>query len=99
MASGTSLSPRGVSGSSPTVSAGGPPPPFSGSTPPAGTGSSSPPPPRGTPPAAPAVYPRLVLLARVEEAVTCDGVRYELGTNDYGGALHPRGFEHADAFV
>jgi predicted glycogen debranching enzyme len=26
-------------------------------------------------------------------------VRYELGTNDYGTALHPRGFEHADAFV
>jgi len=44
-------------------------------------------------------YPRLVLLSRVEEAVTCDGVRYELGTNDYGTALHPRGFEHADAFV
>src|SRR6185312_9329324 len=44
-------------------------------------------------------YPRLVLLSRVEEAVTCDGVRYELGTNDYGDAVHPRGFEHADAFV
>ena len=44
-------------------------------------------------------YPRLVLLSRVEEAVTCDGVRYELGTNDYGNALHPRGFERADAFV
>ena len=44
-------------------------------------------------------YPRLVLLSHVEEAVTCDGVRYELGTNDYGSALHPRGFEHADAFV
>ena len=34
-------------------------------------------------------YPRLVLLSRVEEAVTCDGVRYELGTNDYGGRLAP----------
>ena len=44
-------------------------------------------------------YPRLVLLSRVEEAVTCDGVRYELGTNDYGNALHPRGFDRADAFV
>ncbi|HEU0106692.1 MAG TPA: amylo-alpha-1,6-glucosidase [Vicinamibacteria bacterium] len=49
--------------------------------------------------AATPAHPRLVLLSRVEEAVTCDGVRYELGTNDYGGALHPRGFEHADAFV
>ena len=44
-------------------------------------------------------YPRLVLLSRVEEAVTCDGVRHDLGTNDYGNALHPRGFERADAFV
>lgn len=43
--------------------------------------------------------PRLVLLARVEEALSCDGTRYELGTNDYGGVVHPRGHEHADAFV
>ena len=26
-------------------------------------------------------------------------MRYELGTNDYGGVVHPRGHEHADAFV
>ena len=44
-------------------------------------------------------YPRLVLLSRVEEAITCDGVRLELGTNDYAGTVHPRGFEHADSFV
>jgi predicted glycogen debranching enzyme len=42
---------------------------------------------------------RLVLLARVEEALSCDGTRHELGTNDYGGVVHPRGYEHADAFV
>lgn len=46
-----------------------------------------------------AKYPRLVLLSRVEEAVSWDGARYELGTNDYGDAVHPSGFEHADAFV
>jgi predicted glycogen debranching enzyme len=46
-----------------------------------------------------AKHPRLVLLSRVEEAVSWDGARYELGTNDYGDAVHPRGFEHADAFV
>jgi predicted glycogen debranching enzyme len=43
--------------------------------------------------------PRLVLLARVEEALTADGLRHELGTNDYGGVVHPRGYEHADSFV
>ncbi len=43
--------------------------------------------------------PRLVLLSRVEESLFCDGARRELGTNDYGDVFHPRGFEHADAFV
>jgi predicted glycogen debranching enzyme len=46
-----------------------------------------------------ATHPRLVLLARVEEALTADGERYELGTNDYGGVVHPHGYEHADSFV
>ena len=46
-----------------------------------------------------AAQPRLVLLSRVEEALSADGVRYELGTNDYGGVVHPRGHEHADSFV
>jgi predicted glycogen debranching enzyme len=44
-------------------------------------------------------HPRLVLLSRVEEALGCDGGRHELGTNDYGDVVHPRGYEHADAFV
>jgi predicted glycogen debranching enzyme len=49
--------------------------------------------------AASAKYPRLVLLSRVEESLSWEGARYDLGTNEYGGSLHPRGFEHADAFV
>jgi len=48
---------------------------------------------------APPAGPRLLLLSRVEESLTCEGTRHELGTNDYGDVLHPRGFEHADAFV
>jgi predicted glycogen debranching enzyme len=44
-------------------------------------------------------HPSLVLLSRVEEALTCDGGRFELGTNDYAGVVHPRGHEHADSFV
>ncbi|HUG53654.1 MAG TPA: glycogen debranching enzyme N-terminal domain-containing protein [Vicinamibacteria bacterium] len=44
-------------------------------------------------------HPPLVLLSRVEEALLCDGERYELGTNDYGGVVHPRGYERADGFV
>ena len=49
--------------------------------------------------AAPAPRAPMLLLARVEEALSCDGARYELGANDYGGVLHPRGHEHADSFL
>jgi predicted glycogen debranching enzyme len=48
---------------------------------------------------APPSGPRLLLLSKVEEALSCEGTRHELGTNDYGDAVHPRGFERADAFV
>src|SRR5205814_6729255 len=42
---------------------------------------------------------RTVLLSRVEEALGWDGLRWELGTNDYDGVVHPRGYEHADSFL
>jgi len=42
---------------------------------------------------------RMVLLSRVEESLGWDGARSELGTNDYDGVIHPRGFEHADTFL
>ena len=41
----------------------------------------------------------MLLLARVEEALSFDGMRHELGANDYGGVLHPRGHEVADSFL
>jgi predicted glycogen debranching enzyme len=42
---------------------------------------------------------RMVLLSRLDEALTIGERRYELSTNAYGGTIHPRGFEHAHAFA
>lgn len=42
--------------------------------------------------------PPHVLLARLEETVELPDGRYELGTNQYPGALYPRGFELLSAF-
>jgi glycogen debranching enzyme len=39
-----------------------------------------------------------VLLARFEEALTLRGQRFELSTNEYPGALYPRGFDWLSAF-
>lgn len=41
---------------------------------------------------------RLVLLSKLEDTLSVGGRRYELGTNAYPGAIHPRGFEHAVSF-
>src|SRR5688572_9426722 len=41
---------------------------------------------------------RMVLLSRVEEAVSVDGVRHELSTNEYGGLVHPKGYQLAEEF-
>jgi len=42
---------------------------------------------------------RMVLLSRVEESLTIGDGRYDLETNFYPGAVHPRGFERAVSFV
>lgn len=42
---------------------------------------------------------RMVLLSKLEETLILDGVRHELGTNAYPGAVHPRGFERALSFA
>jgi predicted glycogen debranching enzyme len=42
---------------------------------------------------------RMVLLSKLEEILVLGGKRYELGSNAYPDVLHPRGFEHAAAFV
>jgi predicted glycogen debranching enzyme len=41
---------------------------------------------------------RMVLLSKLEDTLSVGGRRYELGTNAYPGAIHPRGFEHAVTF-
>jgi predicted glycogen debranching enzyme len=41
----------------------------------------------------------MLLLARVEETLSFEGARHELGANDYGGVVHPRGHEVADSFL
>jgi predicted glycogen debranching enzyme len=42
---------------------------------------------------------RMVLLSRLEEALTVGERRHDLGTNTYaGGVVHPRGYERAFAF-
>src|SRR6476646_1792519 len=40
---------------------------------------------------------RLVLLAKPEETLVIDGRRYDL-SNQYSGAIHPRGFEFQSGF-
>lgn len=42
---------------------------------------------------------RMVLLSKLDETLSCNGARYELGCNRYPGAVHPRGYEHLVAFT
>jgi len=41
---------------------------------------------------------RLVLLSKLEETLVIDGGRFELGTNQYRGAIHPRGHQYLESF-
>ncbi|MCU1231492.1 MAG: hypothetical protein JWO97_4376, partial [Acidobacteria bacterium] len=41
---------------------------------------------------------RIVLLSKLDERVTVDGVSVELSSNQYPGAIHPRGFELLASF-
>ncbi|HSQ24332.1 MAG TPA: amylo-alpha-1,6-glucosidase, partial [Pyrinomonadaceae bacterium] len=41
---------------------------------------------------------RLVLLSKLEETLVINGRRYELSTNQYPGAVHPRGFKYQTGF-
>ncbi|MBA3769802.1 MAG: glycogen debranching enzyme N-terminal domain-containing protein, partial [Blastocatellia bacterium] len=41
---------------------------------------------------------RVVLLAKFEESVTIDGLRFELSTNQYRGTIHPNGYRHITRF-
>src|SRR5262247_1428199 len=37
---------------------------------------------------------RTVLLSKLEETLVIDGRRYDLSTNQYGGAIYPRGYQY-----
>jgi predicted glycogen debranching enzyme len=41
---------------------------------------------------------RLVLLSKLEDTLVINGRRFELSTNEYPGALHPRGFSYQTGF-
>src|SRR6476646_4670686 len=41
---------------------------------------------------------RTVLLSKLEETLIVDGQRYDLSTNRYSGAVHPKGYLHLGSF-
>jgi predicted glycogen debranching enzyme len=41
---------------------------------------------------------RVVLLSKLEETLVIDAGRFELSTNQYKGAIHPRGYLYLDSF-
>jgi predicted glycogen debranching enzyme len=41
---------------------------------------------------------RMVLLSKLEETLVIEDRRFDLGTNQYQGAIHPRGFELLASF-
>ena len=41
---------------------------------------------------------RLVLLSKLDDSVEVDGLRFDLATNLYPGAVHPKGFQYLQEF-
>jgi predicted glycogen debranching enzyme len=41
---------------------------------------------------------RVVLLSKLEETLVIDSARFELGTNQYQGAVHPQGYRYLNSF-
>src|SRR5438093_5262604 len=41
---------------------------------------------------------RMVLLSKFEESITLNGETYELSSNRYPGAIHPKGYEYLTSF-
>src|SRR5512135_3220340 len=41
---------------------------------------------------------RIVMLSKLEETLVVDGARYELGVNQYPGAIHPQGYAYLKSF-
>ena len=48
-----------------------------------------------------AIHPpaeRMLLVSKLDETIILDGNRYELGTNDYGDVIFPKGFHYLSSF-
>src|SRR5438046_894317 len=41
---------------------------------------------------------RILLLSKLEETLVLDGQAFDLGSNQYAGAIHPRGYEFLREF-
>ncbi|HEX5000349.1 MAG TPA: amylo-alpha-1,6-glucosidase [Terriglobia bacterium] len=41
---------------------------------------------------------RVALLSKIEETLVVDGQRYDIGSNQYAGAVHPRGYLYLESF-
>src|SRR5215211_5915339 len=42
---------------------------------------------------------RSVLVSKLDETIVINGERFELGTNDYGEVIHPKGFQYLRSFT
>ncbi len=42
---------------------------------------------------------RMTLVSKLEETITIDNQRFELGVNNYGGVIHPNGNQHQVSFT
>jgi predicted glycogen debranching enzyme len=42
---------------------------------------------------------RMVLVSKMDETIIVNGERFELGTNNYGGVIHPKGYQYLRSFT
>ncbi|OQP57233.1 glycogen debranching protein [Niastella vici] len=42
---------------------------------------------------------RMVLVSKLEETIVSNGQRFELGVNDYGAVIHPKGYNYITGFT
>src|SRR5512138_2476405 len=42
---------------------------------------------------------RMVMISKLDETIVINDDRFEIGTNNYGDAIHPKGFQFLKAFA
>lgn len=42
---------------------------------------------------------RMVMISKLDETIVVNNERFELGTNNYGNAIHPKGFQYLKSFT